>query len=268
MSDRTVRRLEGSIKLLIFAAWMAFASSSSFAQTSTPAPMAADAHPSFEVATIKPSDPNNRNQNIQVNGHRIHIENGTVKRLIIFAYAINEKQIANEPVWFDNEHYDIDGVSDAEGELNLRQFQEMLQELLADRFQLKFHREKRELSVYAVTVLKSGPKLTKSTSDPNGMPDATGGSSQQGWKFTNASMADFALVMQSSMDRPVVDQTGLIGKFDFTLRWTPDNVEATDPNAPPGLFTAIQEQLGLKLEPVKALADVLVIEHAEKPSAN
>jgi uncharacterized protein (TIGR03435 family) len=146
----------------------------------------------------------------------------------------------------------------------------MYQKLLADRFNLKLHREKRGLSVYAITVAKNGPKLAKSLGDPKGLPDQTGNwnGALNGIRFTNNSMGDFALMMDYLLDKPVVDQTGLAGKFDFFLRWTSEEAQVSDPNAPPGLFTAIQEQLGLKLEPVKAPADVLVIDQVEKPSAN
>jgi uncharacterized protein (TIGR03435 family) len=88
-------------------------------------------------------------------------------------------------------------------------------------------------------------------------------------KFKNMSMADFGFCMQFFLDRPIVDQTGLAGKYDFNLKWSFDETEASsNPNAAPGLFTAVQEQLGLKLEAVKAPADVIVIDHVERPSAN
>jgi uncharacterized protein (TIGR03435 family) len=255
----------------LLAALMAFAFSTAFAQTDT-APMAADAHPSFDVATIKLSAPDTRGgENFRMNGRHIRIENATVKNLITFAYAIHDKQIANDPEWLDKDHYDIEGVPDKEGMASLEQYQEMIQKLLATRFGLKFHREKHELSVYAITVAKGGPKLTKSTGGPNAPPEANGDRhpGQQGMVFKNASMGHFALVMQDFFaDRPLVDRTGLTGKYDFSLHWTPDNIVATDPNAPPGLFTAVQEQLGLKLEPVKAPIDVLIIDHVDRPSAN
>jgi uncharacterized protein (TIGR03435 family) len=87
-------------------------------------------------------------------------------------------------------------------------------------------------------------------------------------RFTNSSIADLALNMQLMVDRPIVDRTGLAWRYDFVLRYTVDEMRATDPNAPPGLFTAIQEQLGLKLEAEKAPAQVLVIDKVEQPSAN
>jgi uncharacterized protein (TIGR03435 family) len=87
-------------------------------------------------------------------------------------------------------------------------------------------------------------------------------------RFTNTSMDDFAISMEFEMDKPVVNQTGLSGRYDFILNWATNETATSDPNAPPGVFTAIQEQLGLKLAPVKAQADVIVIDHVERPSAN
>ena len=154
----------------------------------------------------------------------------------------------------------------------------MLHKLLADRFQLKFHQEKKDLSVFAIVVGKGGPKLTKSEGDPNGGASLF---------FTglgvlparNASIAEFAAAMQAAVvDRPVVDQTGLSGKWDFTLKWTPDESQfagmgvrvpaPADDAAPPDLYTAIQQQLGLKLESTKASTEVFVVERVEKPSEN
>lgn len=152
----------------------------------------------------------------------------------------------------------------------------MVQKLLADRFALTFHRDSRVLPVYALMPGETGPKLSKNDSNPNGLPSLM----FRGFGVLpamNASMADLASVMQGAvLDRPVVDKTGLTGRFDFTLRWTPDDSQfagfgarptpPADANAPPGLFTAIQEQLGLKLESTKASVDVLVVDKIDRPS--
>jgi uncharacterized protein (TIGR03435 family) len=156
----------------------------------------------------------------------------------------------------------------------------MMQKLLADRFQLKFHREKKELSVYALTVLKGGPKFSKSERDPDSLPGLFFRGPGTNLNVTNATMAQFASLMQSAvLDRPVVDQTGLNEKYDFILKWTPDQGQLLglggppppppDPgDAPPDLFTALQQQLGLRLESTRAPADVAVIDHVERPSEN
>ncbi|MGP8259718.1 MAG: TIGR03435 family protein [Acidobacteriaceae bacterium] len=233
-------------------------------------PMAADAHPSFEVATIKPADPNKLKGNFFIGGHRIVIENQSVNSLMVFAYAIHQQQIVDGPAWLDTRKYDIVGQADVEGVPNLRQIQEMLQKLLESRFNLRLHREKRDLAIYTITVAKGGPRLAKSPDSANGLPTQSGSGSggQQVRKFTNNTMSDFALGMQAFMDRPVVDKSGLAGRYDFVLKWTPDESNTTDPNAAPGIFTAVQEQLGLKLEPAKGPTDVLVVDHIEEPSEN
>jgi uncharacterized protein (TIGR03435 family) len=143
--------------------------------------------------------------------------------------------------------------------------------VLVERFGLVTHTEKREMDVYAVTLAKGGEKMTPSAGDPNGLPDENdrenGGVRMM--RAANISMSDFALMMKFFLDRPVVDQTGLKGRYDFRFQWTFDELRApVDGTAPPGLFTAIQEQLGLKLEPVKAETEVLVVDTVEKPGAN
>jgi uncharacterized protein (TIGR03435 family) len=240
--------------------------------------MAADADPAFEVVTIKPSDPNNRERGFQTRGRRVLAVNHTVNDMISFAYGVHVKQIVNGPAWLSTDKYYIDGVTDVAGEPNLKQFRSMIQKLLADRFQFKMHREQRVFSVYALTVGKGGPKLTKSLGNPNG-PHNDEFSTSAWMKETNTNMAEFSHSLQYVLDRPVVDQTGLEGRWDFMLRWTPDESQflamgvrvqppPDNPDAPPGLFTAIQEELGLKLEAVKAPVEVLVVDHVERPSAN
>jgi uncharacterized protein (TIGR03435 family) len=242
-------------------------------------PMAADANPEFEVATIKPSKPDTPGKMFRVNVRHFSTLNTTLDDLIIFAYGIHVRQIIDGPAWFGSDKYDLDAQPDGQGQPNEKQWKTMVQKLLADRFKLAFHRDKKELSAYALVVGKNGPKLTKSQGEPNGLP----GLMFRGpgiFHASNATMANFAGILQGAvLDRPVVDQTGLEGKYDFPLKWTPDESQfasfdrkmpplSDNADAPPGLFTAIQEQLGLKLESTKAPVEVLVIDHVEKPSEN
>jgi len=242
-------------------------------------PMAADANPSFEVATIKPSKPDDQRKAFIVRGNEFHIINEPLTQIISFAFDVQAKQVVGLPEWGDSDKYDIDAKPDGEGAPSGKQWKIMIQKLLADRFQLTFHKDKKELPVYVLSVAKTGSKLTKDDSAPNGLP----GLFFQGLgklNVHNALMSDFTGLMQSVvLDRPVIDQTGLTGRFDFTLNWTPDDSQfsgmgarvppPTDSaDAPPNLYTAIQEQIGLKLEATKAPADVMVIDHVEKPSAN
>jgi uncharacterized protein (TIGR03435 family) len=238
------------------------------AQSSAPVNrMAADAHPSFAVATIKPHDPNSNHQGFNAIGDRYTVRNQTVVSLMMFAYSIHKLQVVNAPAFAGTDRFDIEGTIDTPGEPNLHQQQEMLQKLLADRFGLKFHREVRELPVYAIEMAKGGPKL-KPAANPDAEPDQDASGHGTEVTITNGNMTDFILGMQFFFDRPLVDRTGIPGRHDFVLRYTYDEVHATDPNAPPGLFTAIKEQLGLRLDAVKAPIDVFAIDRVEPPSAN
>lgn len=236
-----------------------------------PQPMAKDADPDWEVATVKPSDPNdNGGQHIRFRGRHVMLLDHTVEDILLIGYGVQKSQIAGEPDWVKTEKWDVDGVPDVEGEPDMSQLQGMMQKILLERFGLKLRHEQREMPVFALTVAKGGPKMTPNTSDPSGWMDqqnsAANGRDVESLK--NASMPDLALILQFRVDRPVVDQTGLKGRYDFKLQWSTDEAQTTQPDALPGLFTAIQEQLGLKLEPVKAPADVLVIDQVEKPSPN
>lgn len=234
-------------------------------------PMSAAADPAFEVAAIKPADPNDHSSGFQLRGRRIYIENEPVTMLICFAYSVQKSQIVNAPPWFDDARWDINGVPDNEGYPNQKQYQRMVEKLLKDRFALQIHHDQRELSVYALTLSKGGPKLDKSKSDPEAPLDQTGhgANGQQSWSFKNNGMADLAQFLQEMVGKPVINQTNLPGRFDFNLLWTRDELRSkAEPDAAPGLFTAIQEELGLKLEPTRAPADVIVIDHAERPSQN
>jgi uncharacterized protein (TIGR03435 family) len=165
------------------------------------------------------------------------------------------------------------------GQPSLPQMRVMVQKLLADRVQLKFHYEKKEMPAYAITVAKGGLKLTKNESNPKGNPGYGGGPA--GMRVVNSTIEEFiGFVLNDSLEMPVVDQTGLgRARFDFILKYTPDSLQgggpkggaepqAASPDAAPDIFTAMQQQLGLKLESTKTLVDVMVIDKVEKPSEN
>jgi len=250
-----------------------------------PLRMPATANPTFEVATIKPSDPGRPGKIFTVRGRDVVTINTTLNDLITMAYSLHARQIAGGPGWLDSEKYDVTGRPDVEGQPSVAQLKIMLQKLLADRFQLKFHREKKELSVYAITAAKTGVKISKSQADPNSLPGLFFGGAGPGggvnFNVRNATIAEVANTLQGSiLDKPVVDQTGLTEKYDFIVKFTPDAGQmagfgaagpppaANNPDAPPDLFAAFQQQLGLRIETTKAPVDVLVIDKIEKPSAN
>ncbi len=234
-----------------------------------PARMASNADPEFEVATVKPGKPEDRGPRYMFDNRRFSAVHVTLSQLVQFAYSIQEKEIGNAPDWFRTETYDIAGKPGGEGEPSIPQWKTMVKKLMADRFQLKFHNEKREMGVYALTLTKTGPKFDKSDGGPYDVPMLGFGPGNMG--ATNATMTQIAEAMQqAALDRPVIDQTGLTGRFDLRMRWTPADApaEAQNADAPPDLFTAMQEQLGLKLVATKAPVDVLMIDHVQKPSAN
>jgi uncharacterized protein (TIGR03435 family) len=237
------------------------------------ATMAKDADPEWDVVTVKARDPNDtsNNQSMSMKGRQFAIINKTVESMLEAGYGMHKNQIVGAPGWIETERWDVQGLPDVPGSPSLKQVQSLIRKVLAERFGLKLHRETKELAVYAITVAKGGEKMIKSAGDPNGTMDERDG--QSGgvvtMRLTNASMSEFPWALMYFLSRPAVDQTGLTGRYDFQLKWTSDESRApTDGTAPPSLFTAIQEQLGLKLEPVKAPAEVLIIDQLQRPSAN
>ncbi len=248
-----------------------------------PKPMAADADPSFDVATIKPNPSGDVTlRQLTMNGRNFILRNGSLADMISFAYNVQKKQIVNAPDWEDKDRYDIAAVPNVEGAPNLDQVRIMMRKLLADRYALKFHHEKREMAAFVLSAGKSEPKLTKSEST-NPMPNNVGiRPAPNGIKavLTNATTADFTVFLQLLvLDKPVVDQTGITGRYDISVTFTPDDsqfngrppkgpplAEGTEPA--PDLYSAIQQQLGMKLSSEKASVDVIAIDHVEKPSPN
>jgi uncharacterized protein (TIGR03435 family) len=258
-----------------------------------------NARPEFEVASIKPAEPGARGMFIRATpGGRVNITNMTLKEMIVIAWRIQPYQISGGPAWLDSVHYDISAKpenSPKDGEISL-----MLQSLLADRFQLTIHRETKELPVYALVMArkdgKLGPGLAESKEGSCTQPDLSkppplpepgklpalscGGFIAQPrlLRGVSVALAQMTPVLARILGRSVVDKTGLTGKFDISLEWIPDEAQALQlaPDAPklpsdaggPSIFTAIQEQLGLKLESQKSPVEVFVIDRAEKPSEN
>lgn len=244
--------------------------------------MPADAKPQFAVATIKPTRPDAPRGGYGIRGEEVTTTAVTVSWMIKLAFNVHAHQISSGPAWIDTERYDTVGKPDIPGQPNRDQMKLMVQKLLADRFQLRFHIEKKELPVYAMVVAKSGPKITVSAGDPNDFPGIGFGREPGVLSLIgrNTGLNGVANGLQSNiLDKPVVDQTGLTARYDFTLRWTPDatqwanfGVPATanpnDLDAPPDIFTAFEQQLGLKLQSTKAVVDVMVIDRIERPSPN
>jgi uncharacterized protein (TIGR03435 family) len=263
-----------------------------------------DAAPSYEyeVASIKPNRSGTNMIRFMFNPSGLSGTNVTLAMLIRTAYGIEENQISGGPSWLKSEHYDVDAKMDGATADALHKLaedqrrvatQHMLQALLADRFKLAVHHDSKELSIYALVVAKSGPKLQQAKPGdtyPNGIkgPDGIGrgGVMRMGrGQLTGQAlpMSALARLLTGQLGRTVVDKTGLQGDYDFTLQWTPDESEGASFRGPdtgpqgsapsadssgPSLFTALQEQLGLKLESQNGPVETYVIDHAEKPSEN
>lgn len=248
-----------------------------------PVQMPATAKPEFAVATIKPSNPDTQGKGYGFRGREVITVNTSVNWLITLAYSLHAHQVLGGPGWLDSVNYDVTGRPDTPGQPNRDQLKLMMQKLLADRFQLKFHMEKKEMKAYTITVLKTGAKIAVSQADPNSQPGVGFGRAPGGamtFNVRNAILDSVANAMQGNLlDQPVINRTGLTGKYDFTLRFTPDasqlaaagaqpSAGASDPDAPPDIFAAFQQQLGLKLESTRTTVDVMVIDKIEKPSEN
>jgi uncharacterized protein (TIGR03435 family) len=234
----------------------------------------------FDVATIRPADPDAKaGRYIVMQGtHRFVEKYYTLKLLIAAAYDLNPKTISGGPGWIESDHYDILAVTPGDVRPTHDEQMSMLRNLLTDRFKLTFHREQKTFSIYELELAKSGPKLKASTAPPDDPAALISTVYPQRIVLParNATMGDFVSLLQRALlDRPVVDKTGLSGRYDFDLEWAPDEtqfggdvpVASADAPSPP-FFSGIQEQLGLRLEATRGPVDALVVDKAERPSAN
>lgn len=211
----------------------------------------------FEVASVRSSPAGHGYTSISPSGaSRFVAKNASMQLLLSLAFGVNPNQISMKSGRIDNEFYDVEAKPEGESGLSYEQLQAPLQELLIARFRLSFHREMREMDGYALVTAKGGPRL---------LP-AKGGTGTayvlaDGLRGGSLSMATLAAMLASPVGRPVVDRTGISGSYDVDLKFAPSN--ATDSQLP-SIFTAVQEQLGLKLNPQKVPLEMVVIDHLEK----
>jgi uncharacterized protein (TIGR03435 family) len=240
-----------------------------------PVAMAATADPGIEVATVKLSPPDVRGRGIGFRGATLNVTNYNLMNAITFAYDVHEQQVVGAPAWRTSDRFEIVIKPDTPGQPNARQVRRLIQKVLTERFGLAFHTEKRELSVYAIT---------QPAGTAHKMTAAGPGSNLPTLRYPragllparNATMTELAQSLQTAvMDRPVINQTKIEGRFDFTLDWMPDETQFATfgtPNVPetgkPNIYEAFREQLGLRLEATRAPADIIVIDKVEKPSEN
>ncbi|MGO8792122.1 MAG: TIGR03435 family protein [Terriglobia bacterium] len=262
--------------------------------------------PSFEVASIKPNHSGDMRIMMRFQPGTFRASGATVQHLIMTAYDVKDFQVTHGPAWTTTEKYDIEAkepdavveqMQKGPSDQTRKTLSLMLQSLLAERFQLKLSHTTKEVPAYALVVAKNGPKLQESKpgdtyqtgiKDPNGKPIGQPGMIRMGpGDFIGQGLTIAAMIgpLSQRLGRPVFDHTGLTGTYDFTLKWTPDPSAPAmipgggplpppnpgvapppvDPNGPT-IFTAIQEQLGLKLESTKGPEDVLIVDHVERPT--
>ncbi|HEY4357362.1 MAG TPA: TIGR03435 family protein [Acidobacteriaceae bacterium] len=221
---------------------------------------------SFEVASIRPNTSENSNTQITLpKGGRYVVVNATVKTLLRNAYGLLSFQFAGGPSWLDTDRYDINAKANSSEDLTLESTRPLLQNLLADRFHMKVHWETREAPIYVLVADKGGPKFQAHSDAPGHGMNTRKTSIAVQMKGTDVPMEELASNLGNQLGRFTVDETGLHGHYDFVLNWAPD---PTADSSLPSLFTAVREQLGLRLESRKGPMKVLVIDQAEKPSEN
>lgn len=251
------------------------------AQSHSPALAAAD--PAFEVASIKPSTANILARSIRpYPGGRVVAQGTTLRFLIEWAYQVGDFQVSKTPGWMDSDRYDVEAKAPAGVDQSPLRLRLMFRTLLTDRFKLALHRESRDADGYILTVARGGPKLHPSDNPgcvPSPENQCGGMRVSPGMVYAKSgNLPLLATILSGALGRPVIDGTGLTGAFDFQLEWTPDHTLPTNPEempvqpssdpSHPFLAAALQEQLGLKLESKKGKIEMVIIDHAEKPSGN
>jgi uncharacterized protein (TIGR03435 family) len=252
-------RIGLTIRALVLAALMIAASGLAVAQsTAKPA--------GFDVASVRPNLTGLNGGSISRSGGKLTIENTSLRECIAFAYSVatGRDYELSGPAWLDSAKFDI--VAAFPSETSRDRVREMLQTLLAERFSLKTHRENRKLPSYALVVGKRGPKLPAASTAGDGA-FIFGEDHVTFRAFSTSGLADRLSGPVFKLDRPVVDMTGIKGFYDFTLNWAPDDAPV-DGRSGASIFTALQEQLGLKLEARKIVFKILVVDHANREPAD
>jgi uncharacterized protein (TIGR03435 family) len=230
----------------------------------------------FEVASVKPHEGPMYRLGVSTSGSRLNADSSNVLMLVKYAYDLKNYQVSGIPPLLKEDNTRWDVVAKAEGDTvpTKAEFRQMLQSLLADRLNLIAHRETREMLVYALMTGKNGSKLKASAADANeaGRIGPRNGGRNYYVTLTKATVSGLIEILDGSgfLDRPVVDRSGITGTFDIELTYTPEtraNLAAPDPDDI-RIFSALQDQLGLRLEPQKAMIEMMVVDHVEKPSGN
>jgi uncharacterized protein (TIGR03435 family) len=222
--------------------------------------------PSFEVAAIRPNHSGSVDSNVDSTpGGRLTVTNETIRDLILLAFSVKDYQLSGAPGWIGSERYDIAAKTAGAPKVGFEDEKSLLRGLLAERFAMKSHLETQTGTVYSLRIGKSGSKLTRHD-DGTGTKARASCGHLLGGRVTTAVLAT---MLSRQLEHDVIDETGLPGKYDFELNWTPDTGRCSESSDDrPSIFTAVQEQTGLVLEATKGPIQILVIDHIERPSAN
>jgi uncharacterized protein (TIGR03435 family) len=215
---------------------------------------------SFEVASVKPVNPpaGPHVVSLIINHGRLDIVAAELRQMVGLAYAVQRVRVRGGPSWADSDQFDITAKAES-ADATRDEIRAMLQTLLAERFKLVVHRETKEIPAYSLVVAKSGPKFKPAAPESkNGMADTAGPNGEQQTVFRSSPLRILVNMLANTLGSPVVDKTGLDGVYDYTFVW---------PDAGSSLFASV-DQLGLKLEAKKEAVEVLVMDRAERPSAN
>ncbi len=225
--------------------------------------------PAFEVASVKLNTSVHSVINTKFGPDSVRFTNTPLRNLIEYGYQLKDYQLLGGPAWINSDGWDIDAR--AAHPASMSEKSEMMGTLLADRFQLRFHQEMRQLPVYRLVVAKGGPKLAQAREQD--AEHRWGTTPGPGFlRMSGASMEEFAYWLSTQLNQPIIESTGLTGRYDLKLEWAddsqPSGPDATAEAPRMSIFAAVEYQLGLKLESTKGPVEVLIIDHVEKPSGN
>lgn len=231
----------------------------------------------FEVASIRAADPAAHGSSSNTDRRFLTIKNWNLKRLVERAFGVQDYQVAGGPNWLESYKFDIrakvdDAAPELKGKETQKRLQDMMQGLLDERFQFQFHRETKVMSCYNLVVTRNGMKIEPVKDTGSSSMNDAGSSNGEHLTAKGVNLDQLAVFLSQTLQQPVLNTTGLAGPFDFELNWAPQETGPRQPDANeiagPSIFTALQEQLGLKLESAKGPVEIIVVDHAEKPTDN
>jgi uncharacterized protein (TIGR03435 family) len=220
----------------------------------------------FDVISIKPVNSTRNGSPTNIEHGSLMASNISIRRLIELAFNVRDYQIMSAPGWIDGKRYDIVAKADSARDMTENEMRPLIQNLLKDRFRFRYLRDTRDLSGYSLVVANGGPKLKASDGDSASRTNITSyNSGKVSVEASKMSLANLALALDRLLKEPVMDNSGLSGDYDFKLEY--DSGLDVEPTAA-SLFTALQEQLGVRLQARKVPVEMIVIENVEGPSGN